>query len=132
MRHLLTIAVLMLAACAPVDQPIGEEAGPQAGAAAVGVNSEALLSTNGCGETQTQIQQRTRNYVTSQLGGTWTWSGALGSTWYGTGSGGRTATVNRLGTDQLDSVQRWVMPSQSTHFQVLCKCTGAAKTCQRL
>jgi len=48
MKHILTIAVLMLAACAPVDQPLGEEAGPQAGSAAVEAKSEALLAASPC------------------------------------------------------------------------------------
>lgn len=130
MRIVTLLLTLVIAACAPADHDLTPEAGPQAGS--VALNTEALLATNGCGETQTQIQQRTRNYVTTQLTGSWSWSGALGSTWYGTASGGRTATVNRIGVDKLDSVQRYVMPSQSTNWQALCKCTGSYKSCQRL
>jgi hypothetical protein len=131
MKYALTVLFVLLAACAPVDQPIGEEAGPQAGAAAVGVNAEALLSTNSCGETLDQMRQRHRNYITSKLGGSWTWSGALSaSTWYGSGSGGQTAqaTVNPAGNETLTYMRRIVSRSQGGSCVAVSFCQGGNKT----
>lgn len=110
MRIATLLLTLVLAACAPQDHSLGEEAGPQAGAAAVdvGVNAEPLLAT--C--TNASYCSKQKAFVNSASGTTWTWSGACApnNTWYGTAPGGRTGTgwaTNSIAARQFALSQQW-------------------------
>lgn len=125
MRYLLL--TMLLAACAPVDQPIGEEAGPQAGAASVdvGLNTEALVPC-----TDANICSALRSAVKSELnyrcGGGWSTpsGGCTASAWTATAPGGRSATATRIST-----TQRYVTATQCSGFTQACYCSGGSVVC---
>lgn len=111
-------ACVLFMACAPIDQEIGREAGPVAGASAVESKTEALLAS--C--TNASYCSAQKAFMNSSSGVSWSWSGSCSSsaTWFGTASGGRTASA----TPFSGITGRYFEQSQSWDANVYCSCVG--------